>query len=109
MQMKYFWLSALCAVMTTSAGADVIRLGPIVQPTQAPAVCQIIGVLPDSPAKKSGLLIGDRIQTVNGAKPTDAPAVTDLIEKSGPEADLEVTSSSGSARHLHVTLNKQRP
>jgi hypothetical protein len=105
---RYILLFTLIPGATTLR-AEVTRLGPIPQPAHAPAVCQIIGVLPDSPAQKAGLHVGDRIESVNGVKPKDATAVADLIGQSGPEADLAVKRTSGGVHHLKVTLNKERP
>jgi hypothetical protein len=98
-------LLAACSPIKTR----VKSLGPLPEPSKAPAVCTIVGVLPDSPARKAGLQVGDVVKSVNGTAPADAVAMADLIDASGPQAAMEVTDASGKARWLKVSLNKEKP
>lgn len=103
----------LCGLFLLSACSPtrtlVKHLGPLPEPSQAPAVCKLISVLPDSPALKAGLHVGDEIVSVNGTHPEDASGVSDLIQQSGPQAELDVKDAAGRSRNLKMTLNKERP
>ena len=77
--------------------------------THAPASCKIAAVLPDSPARKAGLQVGDVVESVNGTKPADALGVSDLIDHSDTYARLDVKDPSGKSRQIQVALNKEKP
>jgi hypothetical protein len=93
----------------TPTRSQIKHLGPLSKEAKAPAICTIVGVLPDSPAQKGGLKKGDIVEKVNGTPPADALAVSDLIQNSGPEADLYVKNSAGQTRSLKIALNKDKP
>lgn len=107
---KYFLLFALALLSACSPRRTLIKhLGPVQEPAIAPPVCELISVMPDSPAQKSGIKIGDQILKVNGTTPTDASAVSELIQNSPTKAALEVKNSISQVRMVQVSLNKDRP
>jgi len=57
----------------------------------------VAGVVPGSPAEKTGLQEGDAILQINNHKVNDAGDVTDYIEKSkvGDKLQLQIENSSG--------------
>jgi hypothetical protein len=76
---------------------------------QPPPVCRIVSVLPDSPAQKAGLQVGDTLEKIMGTAPKDALAAGDLLEKATDQAMLSIRPSSGTTRHVAVALNRERP
>jgi hypothetical protein len=103
-------LSFVClAACTPTTHTQIKHLGPLSKNPARPAVCKLVGVMPDSPAKKAGLQAGETVESVNGTHPADAIAVSDLIQKSGPDANLKVKTAAGEERNVKVALNKEKP
>jgi hypothetical protein len=113
--MNRFLRPLLCLPVLYLAGcaaksADIRRLSPLAEASQIPSECRLVSVMAGSPAERAGLRAGDVIQTVNGARPADASAVSELINKSGNTADLVVVSSESAAgRNVKVSLKDTRP
>lgn len=86
-----------------------MRLAPDLPAAPTPPSCILAGILPHSPADTAGLKSGDRLLSINGARPADASAVSNLIQNSGPEADFEIAPASGAVHHVTIPLNKEKP
>jgi hypothetical protein len=107
---QIFLLTSIALLTACASNKTSVRsLGPLPEPVKAPGICTLVGVLPDSPAKKAGLKVGDVVKSVNGTQPADAAAMAELIDASGPQAAIEVTDLSGQARWVKVNLNKEKP
>lgn len=89
--------------------SQIKHLSPLSDPTNPPKTCTLVGVLPGSPAQKSGLHVGDTLQRINDKQPTDALDVVELMDRSGPQARVDVLDSSGKAHTLTIALNKDKP
>lgn len=48
-------------------------------------------VLPNSPAEDAGLKVGDRIYSINGARPITRLDVSELISKNRPGSTIKIT------------------
>ncbi len=107
---KYPLIISLLLIAACSPRRTLVKsLGPIQESATAPAVCELISVMPEFPAQKAGIKIGDQILKVNGTQPKDASAVSELIQNSPAKATLEVKDSALKVRTVQVALNKERP
>src|SRR6187402_3479124 len=93
-------LPLFCSLLLILAACSPTRtlvkhLGPLPESGKSPTACELISVLPDSPASKAGIQVGEIIVTVNKTTPTDAAAVSDLIQASGSHAELEIKDDEG--------------
>lgn len=64
----------------------------------------IVGIVPHSPAARSGLKTGDVIQAINGHTVTDASAVQEAVEKTGVGNDLALQLNR-QGKTLNITIS----
>lgn len=70
---------------------------------------EIAEIYPDSPAEEAGLRPGDQIVAVNGREVSSADEVTELIGRSRPNQQIELTiQRGGRERTLVATLASQQ-
>jgi hypothetical protein len=73
-----------------------------------PKSCRIVTVAVRSPAEEAGLKTGDVVKKINGVAPKDAAAVADMIQDSGPFADIDIVRH-GRPVTIRAHLRQERP
>jgi hypothetical protein len=64
----------------------------------------IIGIIPESPADKMGLQVGELLSKVNGVKIRDEQALYEALEKNRAHCKLEVLDVNGEVRFVQRAL-----
>jgi len=106
---KKVWSLLFFCTACSTVVPNVNRLSPQLKPVTAPAECQLVSVLKDSPAERAGLKIGDKILKINGVAPKDATNVSDLINKAPAASSLDIEDSSAALHVVNVALSNQHP
>lgn len=107
--MRRLFLLPVLLVGCASSGPEIRRLNPVAVESKPPAECVLVSVAPGSSAEKAGLRVGDKLLKMNGKAPADAWDAGELVNASPETLQLEVGSSSYTARTLQVPLQKNRP
>jgi len=68
---------------------------------------EVVGVLPDSPASISKIVVGERIYAINGKEVSKKAEVTDISSKGGKHILLVGTKDSDSKDLRKVTINTE--
>ncbi|KON86317.1 PDZ serine protease [Sporosarcina globispora] len=108
-----YWypLAAIGAVALAIIGREFISLRQRLAEDQAPFYFSkrnqgitVLGVVPDSPADKMSLQVGEVVTKVNGVKIQDEKGFYEALQKNGAHCKLEVLDVNGQVRFVQRAL-----
>ncbi|WP_053360575.1 PDZ domain-containing protein [Bacillus sp. FJAT-27251] len=108
-----YWypLAAIAAVAAAVLGREIIVLGLRLQDDNLPVYfskqnqgVMILGVIPESPAAKMGLQVGELVTKVNGTSVNDENSFYEAIQRNAAHCKLEVLDTNGQVRFVQRAL-----
>ncbi|WP_413307151.1 PDZ domain-containing protein [Bacillus sp. 1P10SD] len=108
-----FWypLSSIVIAAVAVIGREIITLMSVLKDDNLPFYfskknngLMIIGIIPESPASKMGLKVGEIISRVNGAQVRDEATFYEALQKNRAHCKLDVLDSNGEVRFVQRAL-----
>ncbi|WP_090743552.1 PDZ domain-containing protein [Mesobacillus persicus] len=107
----WFPLASIGAVAAAIIGRELIAFGQRVQDEGRPFYfskqnqgVMILGVIPDSPAAKMALQVGEKVTKVNGVSVNDEKGIYEAIQRNAAHCKLEVIDTNGQIRLIQRAL-----